>query len=456
MFDSLIREAASRFHLGDDAGRLVRQLVDAIFDEHSGGFSGLRDRFASAGLDDLFSSWIGTTPGDNVLQPDQFNTGFGNDTVSRIASDLGLPPASVNLAGAWLLPKIVGLLTRGGTVPSSRPAEYDSWFVAPAAASVAQPPAAAVVQPAATVAPAQDSGLGFLKWLIPLLLLVGAFLLFRSCKQNEPVAPATPAATPAPVVAEPATPAAIVPARFGFENSNGTVTVNGQVASDGEKTRLWDALVATFGAGNVNGDIVVDANTAPAGWLDKLIALLPDLKASGLKFGFDGDRLSLDTSGLSEADRFALSEKFRGAFSGFDISGMWDRAMAALTGLRAGYSADDLVKALNLMNVYFDTGSAAITRDSFETLQAAANAIKGAPAGTRIEAGGHTDNTGDAAANMTLSQQRADAVVAKLKELGVGDGILTAKGYGQGSPVADNTTEEGKARNRRMEFTVQK
>ena len=57
---------------------------------------------------------------------------------------------------------------------------------------------------------------------------------------------------------------------------------------------------------------------------------------------------------------------------------------------------------------------------------------------------------------MTLSQQRAEAVVAKLKELGVADGILSAKGYGQDKPIADNTTEEGKARNRRMEFSVQK
>ncbi len=447
MFESLIRETASRFHLGDTAGPLVRQLVDAIFDDRTGGFDGLRQRFAEAGLDDLFASWIGTTPGDNVLQPDQFNAGFGSDTVSRIASNLGQPAAAVNLAGAWLLPKIVGLLTRGGVIPTTRPAHYDSWFaVAPRATAT---PVA--VAPAA----AEGGGLGFLKWLIPLLLLVGAFLLFRSCQQNEPVAPATPAVPP-PAVVESPPPAVLTQPRFGFANTDGKVVVNGQLATQAEKTRLWDALLATFGAGNVNGDIVVDANTAPAGWMDRLIALLPDLKASGLKFNFDGDRLTMDTSGLSEADRFALSEKFRTAFSGFDISGMWDRAMAALAGLKAGYSADDLVKALNLMNVYFDTGSAAITRDSFETLQSAANAIKGAPAGTRIEAGGHTDNTGDAAANMTLSQQRADAVVTKLKELGVTDGILTAKGYGQDKPIADNTTEEGKARNRRMEFSVQK
>ena len=52
MFESLIREAASRFHLGDNAGRLVRQLVDTIFDPANGGFSGLQKRFTDAGLAD--------------------------------------------------------------------------------------------------------------------------------------------------------------------------------------------------------------------------------------------------------------------------------------------------------------------------------------------------------------------------------------------------------------------
>ena len=448
MFESVIREAATRFHLGDNAGRFVRLLVDAIFDDANGGFAGLRSRFNDAGLGDLFASWIGTTPGDNVLQPDQFSAGFGAGPSERIASTLGVPQASVNLAGATLLPKIIGLLTRGGSVPAARPADYDSWWVAA--------PAAAAAAPAATTYAAErrdeGGGMGFLKWLIPLLLLLGAFLLFRSCNKEPatPPAQATPAAT-----ATGTAPAASVQPRFSFENVDGRVTANGQVASEAEKTRLWDALTNAFGAGNVNGDIVVDASTAPAGWLDRLVAMLPDLKASGLKFGFDGEKLNIDTSALPEDQRFAISQRLRDGFGGYEITGLWDRAMAALSGLRAGYSAADLVGALNLMNVYFDTGSATITRDSAETLAKAAEAIKGAPSGTRIEVGGHTDNTGDAAANMTLSQQRAEAVVARLGELGVAAGTLAGKGYGQDVPRADNGTEEGRAQNRRIEFTVQ-
>ena len=219
---------------------------------------------------------------------------------------------------------------------------------------------------------------------------------------------------------------------------------------------MMDALNAAFGAGNVGGDLTVDASTLSAGWIDKLIALLPELKAAGLKFGFDGDKLNIDTSALPEDQRFAITDKLRSVFGGYAITGLWDRASAALAGLKSGFSADDLVKALNLMNVYFETGSAKITADSMEVLQRAADAIKAAPADTRIEIGGYTDNTGDAADNVALSQQRAAAVMAKLGELSVSSTMLTAKGYGQDKPIADNGTEEGRASNRRIEFNVLK
>ena len=70
----------------------------------------------------------------------------------------------------------------------------------------------------------------------------------------------------------------------------------------------------------------------------------------------------------------------------------------------------------------------------------------------KFEVQGHTDATGNAAANQTLSEQRAQAIVAKLTELGVSADRLTAVGKGQTTPLADNSTDEGRARNRRVEF----
>jgi OmpA-OmpF porin, OOP family len=128
--------------------------------------------------------------------------------------------------------------------------------------------------------------------------------------------------------------------------------------------------------------------------------------------------------------------------------------MAALNSLKPGYSAQDLNGALNLEIINFSTGSAQIPDYSAPFLNKAAEVIKLAPSGTTIEIGGHTDNTGDAAANLALSQQRADAVRSYLIQQGVPQSTLTAKGYGDTKPIATNETEEGKFHNRRIEFSA--
>ena len=104
--------------------------------------------------------------------------------------------------------------------------------------------------------------------------------------------------------------------------------------------------------------------------------------------------------------------------------------------------------------INFDTGKATIKPDSAETLDAAADALKAA-ADLKIEVAGHTDNVGTPEANLKLSEERARAVMAALVERGVKAERLTAKGYGQTSPVADNRTEDGRAKNRRVELVKQ-
>jgi OmpA-OmpF porin, OOP family len=101
--------------------------------------------------------------------------------------------------------------------------------------------------------------------------------------------------------------------------------------------------------------------------------------------------------------------------------------------------------------VNFDTGNATIKPDSAKTLDTAAEALKAAAA-VKIEVGGHTDNVGTPEANLKLSQERAQAVMAALVERGVPATRLTAKGYGQTAPVADNRSEDGRAKNRRVEL----
>lgn len=130
------------------------------------------------------------------------------------------------------------------------------------------------------------------------------------------------------------------------------------------------------------------------------------------------------------------------------------KATAALASLKPGFTAGDLVGALNFDVINFAAGSAQIPADSYDFLNKAAVVIKMAPQGTVIEIGGDTDNTGDTASNLQLSQQRADAVRDYLVKQGVDPSALVAKGYGDTKPVAANDTEEGKFRNRRIQFSV--
>jgi outer membrane protein OmpA-like peptidoglycan-associated protein/uncharacterized protein YidB (DUF937 family) len=130
------------------------------------------------------------------------------------------------------------------------------------------------------------------------------------------------------------------------------------------------------------------------------------------------------------------------------------RASDALGALRPGYSAQDLVRALNLGVINFPVGSAQIPSDALVYLNGAATALKAAPAGTVLSIGGHTDNTGDPNGNLQLSQQRANAVRDYLVQQGVSPGTLVATGYGDVRPIASNDTEEGRFRNRRIEFSV--
>lgn len=179
---------------------------------------------------------------------------------------------------------------------------------------------------------------------------------------------------------------------------------------------------------------------APAKGLDAAVVDL--FKSKGASIVFAGNRLSLSGEVADQATKDELLAK----------------AKAILASLGASVSLDDklMVKGAKasagavLLKVNFATGSSVIPEaDKAGLNEFAAGAKKD---GLKGEISGHTDNTGDAAANVALSDARAKAVVAYLVKQGVAANALTAKGYGADKPIADNATDDGRARNRRVEF----
>ncbi|MFO0612161.1 MAG: OmpA family protein [Polyangiaceae bacterium] len=104
--------------------------------------------------------------------------------------------------------------------------------------------------------------------------------------------------------------------------------------------------------------------------------------------------------------------------------------------------------------VHFETGEAVIDPSSYALLEQVAAAITSHPEIARVAVDGHTDDRGSAERNLDLSRKRALAVVAWLNEHGVDPRRTEARGFGSRQPIADNTTDEGRARNRRVEFII--
>ncbi len=106
-----------------------------------------------------------------------------------------------------------------------------------------------------------------------------------------------------------------------------------------------------------------------------------------------------------------------------------------------------------LENIYFDFDESTLLAQSYEELQKLLQVLMRYPSMT-IEVGGHTDGRGSIDYNLQLSESRAKAVVDYLKTSGIDEQRLHYRGYGKSKPIDTNNTDEGRAHNRRVEFTI--
>ena len=281
-------------------------------------------------------------------------------------------------------------------------------------------------------------------------------------------APATPPA-PAIATAEPTAPAsAATPTRFALSNDNGAVRASGVVRDQDAKTSITDALNAVFGADKVKSDIGVDKNATTAPWLGVFRAALDAIKGANVDAIFQGDKINVGGAAMSDSARDTVIAALKGVVgAGVTVGALSDKTAAAvavandratteLVSLGSGFGVKDLLFALNDSVFSFASDSAEVPESMEPFLKTAAADLKQLKAGHVLEIAGYTDNTGDAALNLALSQKRAESVREALIKYGADPDMLVAKGYGEANPIANNDTAEGRLKNRRIEYHVVK
>ncbi|SEW14757.1 OmpA family protein [Chitinophaga sp. YR573] len=136
--------------------------------------------------------------------------------------------------------------------------------------------------------------------------------------------------------------------------------------------------------------------------------------------------------------------------------GNFELNILEIEGMQQDINASDLLDAINkngsiALYINFETGKSDIKPESQKIIGQVAEMLKSDPS-MKISVEGHTDNAGTPAANKTLSENRAKSVMNALITEGIDKTRLSSKGWGQTKPLSDNNTEEGKAKNRRVEI----
>lgn len=269
-----------------------------------------------------------------------------------------------------------------------------------------------------------NGGSGFMKWLLPLVLLgllgFGAMYFMKGCGKDaveqtvEGVGGAVDAAGNA--VGDAAN------AVGGAADSLATAAGNAADAAGNAVDAAGNAVGgAVDAAGNAVGGAVDAAGEATsAGW-----AALGKLMKRKLA---DGTELNVPEKGVENKLISFIEDKTK----------MVDKT--------TWFSFDRLL---------FETGKSTLKPESAEQVKNMAAILKAFPQ-VEIKLGGYTDNTGDAKKNLTLSGERAKTVKAELVKLGTNAKRIDTEGYGQEHPVADNATPAGRAQNRRIDVRITK
>lgn len=465
LLSDIVKETAENFGLGNRAGALVAETVRLMFSPRQGGLQGFLNAFDKAGLAELTRSWRDGSGPVKPIDGKQLESAIGGSGISEVGKKLGMANARVRTAMAFAIPQLVRLICAQGALPKDIPSPLRAFMESDAAKVVA--PAG---KPVPTTRPRKSRA--WLWWLLGTLMLLGTAVVtgLQILKNQDKIKqyithPRPTAAVDKPVQPiqepEPGKPVA----KLTIRNDGGRFEYTGEVSDIGMKANITEQLLTFFGQARLDGNLTIDPQIAVPFWLSKLDRVLPQLNVPGLDLRLEGNTVRVG-GWLSDQDResvmsslkTALGPGFRYGFLGNEEAELAleakARTLSALTALPMDYRGADLASVLNRFVMLFPEGSAALPEAAREFVPRAAEMMKKMPQPVVFEIAGHTDNQGNAAANLKLSQDRAVAIKMALMQAGVPELMLQAKGYGADRPVASNDTALGRFKNRRIEFSV--
>lgn len=228
---------------------------------------------------------------------------------------------------------------------------------------------------------------------------------------------------------------------------NGPIIASGIVADEATKARIIFKLRELYGADRVVDQIAIGQVVTPPNWSNHVHALLnPELKSvSRGSLNVDGTHVTLRGEVANEAQRQEIASR---------VATRLNPNYVVRNQLRVSAGGQSLLdQTLANRIIEFESGSATLTGNGETILRELAAAMRTLN-GKRFEIVGHTDSRGERAANVALSQARADAVRTFLAENGIDANLIATSGRGPDEPVAANETAAGRQKNRRIEFRV--
>jgi OOP family OmpA-OmpF porin len=227
----------------------------------------------------------------------------------------------------------------------------------------------------------------------------------------------------------------------------GQIVVTGAVPDEASKAAMLAQVRALYGFERVVDQVTIAQVSLPPNWngyVQKLIT--PNLKLiSKGELKIDGTNVTVRGEVANEAQRQQIAS---------DIATSLNPSYTVNNGLRVSAAEQNLLDAtLDKRIIEFDSGKATLAVSGqviLDEMAAALHKVKG----KKVEVIGHTDNTGLRESNLALSQARAEAVRSYLAGKGINPDMVMVSGQGPDRPVAENTSAEGRARNRRIEFRV--